>query len=260
MRFLSAFVALALVALLAALAWLLRPQDEAWARLQAGGSLRIAMDPSFPPFDMVDEKGQIAGFDADLAQELAARLHAPVEFKAIAFDGLVDAVLADKVDLVISAFPLDPRLTQDVRYSRPYFEAGLVLVSRPEDAVSEPEALTDRVIAVEWGSLGDAWARERALPIMRTETPADALKAVASGAADFAVVDAVTAALNSPAELIIHSPPLESDPYVIVSSLHAPKLAEAIDEALLEILSDGTWERLTRAYFPMPPLPPSLTP
>ena len=159
-------VGLAMLAVLAivtaAAAWrLLRPPDETWARLQEGGPLRVAIDPSFPPFDALDDNGNLTGFDVDLGRELGQRLATPMEFRAIAFDGLVDAVIAGKVDVVISAFPLDPRLTRDVRFSRPYFEAGLVLVSPTGSDVRVAEDLVGRTVAVEWGSLSDAWARER---------------------------------------------------------------------------------------------------
>jgi ABC-type amino acid transport substrate-binding protein len=258
----SIIAALAILALLALtlLAWrLLRPGDDAWERLQRGGALRVAVDPSFPPFDDVGADGQLAGFDIDLARELGRRLGVPVEFKAIAFDGLVDAVIADKADVVISAFPLDPRLTEDVRFSQPYFEGGLVLVTRAGSEMAGPEDLVGRRVAVEWGSLGDAWARSHDLDILRQETAADALHAVvigeadAAGAADAALVDAVTAALSSAPDLSIHAPPLESDPYVIVLPRHAPKLAEAVDDALAEIMADGTWERLVQMHFTLTP-------
>ena len=256
-RFWPFMAAVFAAGLLAVVLWrVLQPQDDAWERLRRGGALRVALDPSFPPFETVDAEGRLSGFDVDLAREIAARLDVPLEFKAIAFDGLVDAVLADKADLVISAFPLDPRLTQDVRYSRPYFEAGLVLVSKGKDPATGPEDLEGRLIAVEWGSLGDAWARGRGLDIVRVETAAEALQAVAANKADFAVVDAVTAALDGSPDLVIHAPPLESDPYVIVSSLRASRLSQMVDETLGVVLTDGTWERLVSAYFPLTPIRP----
>ena len=155
-------IGLLLVAIAVA-AWLLLVvlPDRNWQRLQQGGALRVAIDPSFPPFDTVDAKGEVAGFDVDLARDLAQRMGVPVEFKSIAFDGLVDAVIAGKVDVVISAFPLDPRLTQDVRYSQPYFEAGLVLAVPEGSSVQAATDLTGRKVAVEWGSQGDAWADNR---------------------------------------------------------------------------------------------------
>jgi polar amino acid transport system substrate-binding protein len=199
----------------------------------------------------------VAGFGVDLAQELGRRLGVPVAFTAIAFDGLADAVMAGKADAVISAFPLDERLTEDVRYSQPYFEAGLVMVTRADSAISSPEQLANATVAVEWGGQGDAWAREQKLPdILRAETPDEALNAVLAGRADAAIVDAVTAALFAKPGLTTHAPPLVSDPYVIVLPKQAPKLADAVDEALAEILEDGTWATLASRYFPNPPILP----
>ena len=242
-----------------ALLWvlLLRGQDAAWERLQKGGALRVAMDPSFPPFESTDADGQLVGFDVDLARELGQRLGVPVTFLPIAFDGLADAVMAGKADVVISAFPLDERLSEDVRYSQPYFEGGLVMVTRTDSTIDSPEQLTSARVAVEWGSQGDAWARAQGLTaIQRTETPDEALAAVLSGEADAALVDAVTAALYPQPGLHIHSPPLVPDPYVIVLPKQAPKLADAVDQALIAILTDGTWDALAARYFPHPPLKP----
>lgn len=251
-------VALAGIALLWMMAsWLRNSQDAAWERLQKGEALRVAMDPSFPPFNDTNADGQMVGFDVDLAREIGQRMGAPVTFIAIAFDGLVDAVLAGKADAVISAFPLDQRLTEDVRYSQPYFEAGLVLVTRADSAITSPEQLEDATVAVEWGSQGDAWVRQHGLShIQRLETPNDVLTAVLNGQVDAAIVDAVTAALFPEPGLMMHSPPLTSDPYVIVLPKQSPRLADAVDEALTEIMTDGAWDRLAEKYFPNPPEPP----
>ncbi len=243
-----------------ALLWMMvfRAQDAAWERLQRGEPLRVALDPTFPPFEDVDASGQVVGFDVDLAREIGQRLDAPVSFISIGFDGLADAVMADRADVVISAFPYDERLTQDVRYSRPYFEAGLVLVTDQNSNIASPAQLANATVAVEWGSEGDAWTREQGLrDILRTETPDDALNAVLNGQADVAVVDAVTAALFPQQGIIVQAPPLVSEPYVIVLSRHASRLGDAVDNVLNEIIADGTWTSLVGRYFPNPPQPPA---
>lgn len=246
----AAFVVLLAAAAVAVLALRLLPdRDATWERLQRGEPLRVAIDPSFPPFETLDANGEMAGFDVDLGRELGRRLGVAVQFQAIAFDGLVDAVIAGKADAVISALPLDPRLTQDVRYSRPYFEAGLVLVAPADSAIAGWDDLAGRTAAVEWGSVGDAWGREQGLTLARKETPTEALAAVAQGEADAAIVDAVTAALSDLPGLAIRTPPLQSDPYVAVLPLAAPKLAKAVDEALAAMLADGTWQAIADKYF-----------
>ena len=242
------------------MAKMVRPEKDAtWERLQGGGQLRVAVDPSFPPFDDVNAQGEITGFDIDLASALAQRLGTSPEFIVIAFDGLVDAVLAGKADVVISAFPLDQRLSEDVRYSQPYFDAGLVWVTRAESGLTDPQQLAQTTVAVEWGSQGDAWARAQKLPrVVRYETPDATLAAVLAQEADAAaIVDAVSAGLFPQPGLMIHTPPLTSDPYVIVMPKDAPKLAAAVDAALAEIIAEGEWTRLAEKYFSYPPPQPS---
>ena len=117
--------------------------------------------------------------------------------------------------------------------------------------------MAGRKVAVEWGSLGDAWARSNNLDILRSETPQEALQSVADGQAKAAIVDAITAALSAQPRLHILSPPLESDPYVLVLPRRSARLAQAADEALAEIMEDGTWTRLTDLHFPGKPLRPS---
>ena len=159
----------------------------------------MAMDASFPPFEDLNEAGQPVGFDVDLAQAIAARWGVQVQIEGIGFDGLVDAVQASRVDTAISALPYQPQLTQDVAFSQPYFEAGLVLVaSAGNETVQTVDDLAGRRLAVEWGSEGDVQARalRRRYPdlqILPNETAQDALQAVADGSADAALVDRISA-------------------------------------------------------------------
>ena len=89
----------------------------------------------------------------DIARAIAADLGVEAEFVNIGFDGLYDALLARRVDLIISGLPYDPRWTQDVAYTINYFNAGQVLVVRTdEQAITEIEDLAARTVAVEWGS------------------------------------------------------------------------------------------------------------
>ena len=85
------------------------------------------MDASFPPFEVVDGDGRFVGFDVDLATALAERWGVGVRFVDVHFDGLYDALQADKFDLIISALPYDRTMTRDVAYSVSYYDAGELL-------------------------------------------------------------------------------------------------------------------------------------
>ncbi|MFH1086070.1 MAG: hypothetical protein V1772_09945, partial [Chloroflexota bacterium] len=61
-----ALVALAGIALAAPGALtLLIGADESWARVQREGVLRVGMDASYPPFELVDDAGRFSGLDVD---------------------------------------------------------------------------------------------------------------------------------------------------------------------------------------------------
>jgi ABC-type amino acid transport substrate-binding protein len=257
--FWPAVAGLVVVLLVAPRMWrvIVPARDPFWERIQATGRWRVAMDASFPPFEDLNEAGQPEGFDVDLAQAIAARWGVQVQIEGIGFDGLVDAVQASRVDTAISALPYQPQLTQDVAFSQPYFEAGLVLVAPAGDqAVQTVDDLAGRRLAVEWGSEGDVQARalRRRYPdlqILPNETAQDALQAVADGSADAALVDRISAlqtagAMNNAIRIAPQA--VVSDPYVVVLPRKAPMLQQQVSEALRALEADGTLDALTKKW------------
>lgn len=233
-----------------------QPRDRVWEGIQQTGVWRVAMDPSFPPFETLDPQGRPAGFDVDLARTIAARWGVEVSIEGIGFDGLVDAVWAGRVDTALSALPYQPQFSQNVAFSRPYFEAGLVLVAAVDRSdLNRLDDLAGQRIAVEWGSEGDLQARALRndfpdVVILPQETAQQALQVVADGAAEVALVDRVSA-LQFPAvdQLRIAEDPVVSDPYVVVLPRKAPILQWQVDEALQALQADGTLAALQAHWF-----------
>ena len=154
-----AIAALALTGSDPLLTRLLAGRDHTWAGMEARGAWRVGLDPSFPPFEMLDEAGEPVGYDVDLAHAIADAWGMDVEIVALGFDSLLDAVAAGKVDSVVSAMPYDPRATRDYAYSSPYFEAGVRLAVREGSPIAGVDDLQGSTVAVEWGSMGDMVGR-----------------------------------------------------------------------------------------------------
>jgi polar amino acid transport system substrate-binding protein len=240
--------------------------DKTWARITQTGVWRVGMDPSFPPFENLDAStGQPAGFDVDLARTIAGRWGVRVEFVGVGFDQLMDAVAANRVDSAISALPITPHRSEEMQFSRPYIEAGMVLVAPASagfppaaPAGAEPDGeralaaaaqlLDGKRVAAEWGSEGDGLARrlqtllQGELQLVLRGSADEALAAVLAGEADAAIVDAVSAALflGEGGNLVATGEPLRSDPYAIVTPKHAPELLRQVNEALDALEQDGT--------------------
>lgn len=218
--------------------------DKVWERIQTTGVLRVGMDMSYPPFAAANEEGQPYGFDVEIAKELAGRWGVKLELIHLGFDGLYDALQGERIDVIISALPYDPRRA-DVLYSYAYFENGPVLVVPVGgESIRRVEDLVGKRVGVELGSQGDVEARrlEERLGLDRRSylTAQETLDALAKGEVDAALVDAVSAyhwmGSNHGFRIAVN---LLREQYVIAVSEETSKLLQEINSAIVEWREDG---------------------
>ena len=254
--------ALAIMAI--SVAWCLGGQrerpDPIWERIQRDGIIRVGMDASFPPFEVLDERGQFLGYDVDLANELAHRLGIrEAAFINIHFDGLYDALLDGKCDIILSALPFDRYRTEDVIYSTPYFYAGQVMVVGIAgiDTIKQPDDLDGKAVAVEMGSEAHYIVRQLslrqglALEVRTMYTADEALDLARSGQADAAIADAVTvySYMARHRDIWPVGEQLSDEPYVIAVPLAGRVLVDKINRALAAMAEDGYMDALLQGWF-----------
>jgi ABC-type amino acid transport substrate-binding protein len=231
--------------------------DGTWQAMQARGTWRVGLDPSFPPFEMLDAAGNPVGFDVDLSRQMAADWGLQAEIVTIGFDSLLDAVRTVQIDSAVSAYPYDPRLTRDVLFSSPYFEAGIRLVVRQDSPLASVEQLASHIVAVEWGSMGDMVGRrlqkdEPSIQLAQFATPDEAVNALLTDLQiDALLVDNVTLrqAQGRGSAVKAIGPALESNPYVIVMPRTARDLYTQLEQSLEQMRANGAIETLETKWF-----------
>ncbi len=240
---------LALLVLMNLLASVLIPawmDDDTRRRIETTGVVRVGLDPAYPPFEM-EEEGQIVGFDVDLVQALAREIGVRVEFLPMGYDSLYDALVSGQIDLIVSSYPYSPELCRRERCTRPYFQAGQVLVVRAGSEIGGPGALRGKTVGVEMGSAGDALVKpwERAGSIARRIpffSPEEALEAVSAGEVDAAVVDRISALafVLGRGGVEIRGPVLQDESFVAVVARRSVWLHHRVQRALRRLARDGT--------------------
>ncbi|MGD1997859.1 MAG: transporter substrate-binding domain-containing protein [Candidatus Dependentiae bacterium] len=95
-----------ILAMLSAGAWWYRNQGPRQAAAMAPSFLVVGTNVGYPPFVMTDEQGDIIGFDADIAIEIAHRLNRTVAFKDMAFEVLLLSLMQGSVDMVIGGMSI----------------------------------------------------------------------------------------------------------------------------------------------------------
>jgi arginine/lysine/histidine transporter system substrate-binding protein len=218
------------------------------------GEMRVGVDASYPPF-AVATANDLFGLDIDLGRALAERLGIPIRFVNMGFDGLYDSLKADQVDVVISALLIDQSRTGEVRYTIPYYNAGLVLVS---DAITPIQAMTDLAgnsLAYEFGSEADIVARGWLRRIAPFEThpyelPAHALESVQLGESTAALVDATSARLYLREHSVWNAnyQHVSDSLYAIAVRIDRGRTWDAMNRALQSLFDDGTLDAIIRRW------------
>lgn len=93
-------------------------------KIQQRGKLVVGVKFDTKPFGYLDERGQLVGFDIDLAKYIAKSIlgdEDKVEFKQVTPSNRILALNSDKVDMVIATMTITPQRRAIVDFSQPYY-------------------------------------------------------------------------------------------------------------------------------------------
>ncbi len=120
-------VLLALLCILAAPLAGASTLDQVLAR----GVLRVGVS-IFVPWVMESPKGDLVGFEIDVAEKLAADLGVRAEFSVLKWEELIPAIEKGAVDILVAGMAITPERALRVNFSRPYASSGITMATNLE--------------------------------------------------------------------------------------------------------------------------------
>ena len=230
------------------------------------GVLQVGSCLDYPPFESV-EGGDEVGFDVDLTEEIASRLGLEVEWVRAKFDTIFTAVAGGQFDMVAAASTITEERQQVVDFSDPYYNSRQALIAPTASGITSTEDLGegDRV-GVQRGTTGKSWAEEHLEPqgaeIVAYPGGPDALRDLEAGNLAAVVIDEPAGAevIKDLPSLGIVQPIDTDERYGFAFSKDNPELTAAANEALAEIIADGTYVQIFERYFPGVEVPPEFQP
>lgn len=221
--------------------------------------LLVGTEPTFPPFEMTDEKtGDIIGFDIELIKAIAENQGLEVQIQSLGFDGLIPALQSGQIDIAASGMTITEERAKEVQFSNPYINAGLALaVAESNETVTSVEDLEGLVVGVQIGTTGAieamALLEEGLIADVKTYNTVDiVMLELTNGGVDAVINDLpVTHAYMAKQEgtIKIVGEPLTSESYGFAIRLDDKELGEKINAGLAELIEDGFYEELTQKYF-----------
>ena len=154
--------------------------------------LKVGSSIDFAPFEFQDEgQAEYQGFDMDLIRAIGKEMGYEVEISNIGFDGLIPALQAKNVDVLISGVTINDERKQNVDFSDPYYESGLTMVVREDEQNIKTFAdLKGKKIAVQIGTTSAKEAKKiEGAEVKELNTPADCFMELKNGGVDAVVND-----------------------------------------------------------------------
>lgn len=221
------------------------------------GSFVVGFDQEFPPYGYVDDNGEYAGFDLDLAQavcEAKGWTYTPMPIDWDAKDGLLNS---GQIVCIWNGFTIEGR-ESDYAFTAAYMNNSNVIVTTAGSGIASLADLAGKSVVVQTDSgaqgILEGEQADLAATFAKLDTIGDyntAFMMLEQGTYDAIAVDEPVARFNIAGRedtFTILDEPLNSEHYGVGFALGNEALAAEVQSGLLDLYADGTVEDLCEKY------------
>ena len=125
------------------------------ADIQAAGKIVIATSPDWPPYEYIDDDGNIVGTDVLMMQWIAEQLGVELEIQPLAFDACLAAVGRGDVDLMVAGLTFDEERLNAMELTGIYWnegDQGLLVKKGMRATYNSADAFAGKVVAAQNGT------------------------------------------------------------------------------------------------------------
>ena len=125
------------------------------ADIQAAGKVVIATSPDWPPYEYIDDDGNVVGTDVLMMQWIAEQLGVELEIQSMAFDTCLAAVGRGDVDMMIAGLTYDEERTNAMDLTGIYWnegDQGLLVKKGTGATYNSAEAFAGKTVAAQNGT------------------------------------------------------------------------------------------------------------
>ncbi|WP_037290837.1 amino acid ABC transporter substrate-binding protein [Saccharibacillus sacchari] len=223
-------------------------------KIKAADKIVIGTEGTYPPFTYHDASGELTGFDVEIAREVAKRLGVEVQFEEAPWDSLLAGIDAGRFDSVFNEVSIRDDRKEKYDFSDPYISSGAVLIVREDntDIKSLADLKGKKSAQSLTSNLADI-ARENGAEIVAIEGFQQAIDLLNSNRADATINDNLSfldlKKQKPDLALKVVAEAEDASQSGGVFAKNQPELVEAVNKALADMHSDGTYATISEKYF-----------
>ncbi len=229
------------------------------AEIQKRGKLRIGMEPGYMPFELMNQKGVIIGFDVDMAKAMAAAMKVELELVSTAWDGIIPALLTGKFDVIMSGMTLTQERNLSVNFADPYILIGQSVLIK-KDLASTVKSYKDLnnakfTVASKLGTTGEQ-ATKKMIPdakYISYETEQEGVIELVNGKIDAFIYDlpfnAIAVNQKGQGKIVHLSEPFTKEPLAWAIRKGDPDFLNWLNNFMQQIKYDGIYDKIHQKWF-----------
>ena len=126
--------------------------------------LIIGIDDDFAPISFRDERGELVGFDVDLAKEAVKRLGVKAEFKPIGWKDKESEIISGNVDMIWNGLDITEERKEYMIFSKPYMEDRQIILVRADSnlRIHSEYDIEGKVVGTQISSTSDDYINRNA--------------------------------------------------------------------------------------------------
>ncbi|MCP4115161.1 MAG: basic amino acid ABC transporter substrate-binding protein [Desulfobacteraceae bacterium] len=215
-------------------------------RIKDAGVMTVGVSPDYPPFESIDDKGNIIGFDIDLARAVAAELGVEAKFVNMGFDSIITAVKSGQVNVGISSFSINEERKASIDFSTPYLVSSQVVLVQKDSPLKTAEDLAGKHVAAAIGTTGAEAAKSiKDIELKIVDDNNLSVMMLSNGSADAVVIDvAIAKEYQKKLGFDIMEKPLQLEETACVIMKGNEDLTQEINKAIEKIKADGSFDTI----------------
>lgn len=214
-----------------------------------GKTIRMGTEGAYPPYNFLNDAGEVDGFEREVGDELCARAELTCEWVTNEWDSIIPNLTSGNYDTIIAGMSITDERDEVIDFTQNYFPpAASAYAAKSADA-----DLTGGVIAAQTSTIQAGYVAESGATLLEFATYDETVAAVMSGEADavFADKDALAPTVEeSGGEMVFAGDDVPLGGGIGLGLRESDtELKEKFDAAIQSMKDDGSLNELIVKWF-----------
>ncbi len=147
--------------------------------------VRLGTEGAYPPYNFINDAGEIDGFERELGDELCARANLTCEWVKNDWDSIIPNLVSGNYDTIIAGMSITPERDAVIDFTQPYTRPDPSAVVSMIPDLDLPSA----VIAAQTGTIQAGYVAELGATLVEFASPDETVAAVRNGEVDAVIAD-----------------------------------------------------------------------